>query len=55
VYRRIKRAAALRALIDALRNEAFSPQDRDATHVTIDVPADEVSQLRKLLRSLEAC
>jgi hypothetical protein len=39
--------------IDALCAEALA--DRDATHVTIDVPADEVSQLRKLLRSLEAC
>lgn len=40
-------------LIDALCTESGVPADRDVTRIPIQVPVDELSQMRKLLRSLE--
>ncbi|PTB17775.1 hypothetical protein C9I57_26525 [Trinickia symbiotica] len=42
-------------LIDALCSESGTPPDREFSSITVDVPVDELAQLRKLLRSLEAC
>jgi hypothetical protein len=42
-------------LIDALCSEGGTPSDQDDSSITIDVPEAELAQLRKLLRSLEAC
>lgn len=41
--------------IDASYVEAGPQPDRDSKHVAIQIPIDELMQVRKLLRSLEAC
>jgi len=42
-------------LIDALCSEGGAPSERDVSSISIDIPVDEVAQLHKLLRALEAC
>ena len=42
-------------MIDALCEEAIDPEERHIAMVGIDVPMEELTQLRSLLRTLDGC
>lgn len=46
---------AFARMIDALCEEAIDPEERHISMVGIDVPMEELTQLRSLLRTLDGC